>query len=234
MLVISDEVYKYMVYEGLGAGGEGEEPSSLVPEAAAAALHAAKSASAAPPAINGSGKPAGVLQPESEGGSSAAREAPPTEPAKKADDVGAVEPLPALRHVHFATLPGMWDRTITISSAGKTFSVTGWQVRMTLPSVFFWCFFGGRGSAEAAFSRVGLLLYVLLSPLHLHTFAHRSLPPLSPSADGVYWCVVSLPGRLVPVPSLRSPAHNRLCIPRQSAGVEHALGGTCTHGSTGT
>lgn len=31
-------------------------------------------------------------------------------------------------HVHFAFLPGMWDRTITISSAGKTFSATGWQV----------------------------------------------------------------------------------------------------------
>jgi kynurenine---oxoglutarate transaminase / cysteine-S-conjugate beta-lyase / glutamine---phenylpyruvate transaminase len=31
-------------------------------------------------------------------------------------------------HVHFASLPGMWDRTVTISSAGKTFSATGWQV----------------------------------------------------------------------------------------------------------
>jgi len=31
-------------------------------------------------------------------------------------------------HTHFASLPGMWDRTITISSAGKTFSATGWQV----------------------------------------------------------------------------------------------------------
>lgn len=31
-------------------------------------------------------------------------------------------------HVHFASLPGMYDRTITISSAGKTFSATGWQV----------------------------------------------------------------------------------------------------------
>ncbi|KAL7566725.1 hypothetical protein ACA910_017780 [Epithemia clementina (nom. ined.)] len=31
-------------------------------------------------------------------------------------------------HVHFASLPGMWDKTITISSAGKTFSATGWQV----------------------------------------------------------------------------------------------------------
>lgn len=28
----------------------------------------------------------------------------------------------------FCTLPGMWDRTITVSSAGKTFSVTGWKI----------------------------------------------------------------------------------------------------------
>jgi N-succinyldiaminopimelate aminotransferase len=32
------------------------------------------------------------------------------------------------RHVPLATLPGMWDRTLTISSAGKTFSFTGWKV----------------------------------------------------------------------------------------------------------
>ncbi|KAM3568810.1 hypothetical protein VYU27_009073, partial [Nannochloropsis oceanica] len=31
-------------------------------------------------------------------------------------------------HIHFASLPGMFDRTLTVSSAGKTFSVTGWQV----------------------------------------------------------------------------------------------------------
>ena len=31
-------------------------------------------------------------------------------------------------HVPMATLPGMADRTLTISSAGKTFSVTGWKV----------------------------------------------------------------------------------------------------------
>lgn len=31
-------------------------------------------------------------------------------------------------HTPIASLPGMWDRTITISSAGKTFSVTGWKV----------------------------------------------------------------------------------------------------------
>ena len=27
-----------------------------------------------------------------------------------------------------ASLPGMWERTITIGSAGKTFSVTGWKL----------------------------------------------------------------------------------------------------------
>jgi N-succinyldiaminopimelate aminotransferase len=32
------------------------------------------------------------------------------------------------RHVPICTLPGMWDRTVTISSAGKTFSFTGWKV----------------------------------------------------------------------------------------------------------
>jgi N-succinyldiaminopimelate aminotransferase len=31
-------------------------------------------------------------------------------------------------HVPLATLPGMRERTITISSAGKTFSVTGWKI----------------------------------------------------------------------------------------------------------
>jgi N-succinyldiaminopimelate aminotransferase len=32
------------------------------------------------------------------------------------------------RHVPICTLPEMWDRTVTISSAGKTFSFTGWKV----------------------------------------------------------------------------------------------------------
>ncbi|MEN9711703.1 MAG: hypothetical protein RL441_1695 [Actinomycetota bacterium] len=31
-------------------------------------------------------------------------------------------------HIPFATLPGMFDRTITIGSAGKSFSFTGWKV----------------------------------------------------------------------------------------------------------
>jgi N-succinyldiaminopimelate aminotransferase len=32
------------------------------------------------------------------------------------------------QHVPIATLPGMRERTVTISSAGKTFSVTGWKI----------------------------------------------------------------------------------------------------------
>jgi N-succinyldiaminopimelate aminotransferase len=31
-------------------------------------------------------------------------------------------------HVPIASLPGAWERTLTISSCGKTFSVTGWKI----------------------------------------------------------------------------------------------------------
>ena len=31
-------------------------------------------------------------------------------------------------HIPMATLPGMWERTLTISSGGKTFSTTGWKI----------------------------------------------------------------------------------------------------------
>lgn len=36
--------------------------------------------------------------------------------------------FPRAEHVRMNTLPGMWERTITIGSAGKAFSVTGWRV----------------------------------------------------------------------------------------------------------
>jgi aminotransferase len=35
-------------------------------------------------------------------------------------------------HVHLAALPGMADRTVTINSVSKTFSVTGWRVGWTI------------------------------------------------------------------------------------------------------
>jgi aspartate/methionine/tyrosine aminotransferase len=33
-----------------------------------------------------------------------------------------------VEHVPMATLPGMWERTLTINSTGKAFSMTGWKV----------------------------------------------------------------------------------------------------------
>lgn len=33
-----------------------------------------------------------------------------------------------VRHVPIATLPGAWERTVTISSGGKTFNTTGWKI----------------------------------------------------------------------------------------------------------
>lgn len=33
-----------------------------------------------------------------------------------------------LRHVNMGTLPGMWERTVTISGCSKTYSATGWRV----------------------------------------------------------------------------------------------------------
>ena len=31
-------------------------------------------------------------------------------------------------HVYFATLPGMWERTLSCSSLSKTYSITGWRI----------------------------------------------------------------------------------------------------------
>jgi N-succinyldiaminopimelate aminotransferase len=36
--------------------------------------------------------------------------------------------FPGARHVPLATLPGMAERTLTISSGGKTFNTTGWKI----------------------------------------------------------------------------------------------------------
>lgn len=35
-------------------------------------------------------------------------------------------------HINMASLPGMGERTVTVSSVGKTFSVTGWKVGWTI------------------------------------------------------------------------------------------------------
>ena len=36
------------------------------------------------------------------------------------------------RHIYFAGLPGMWERTISCSSLSKTYSITGWRLGYTI------------------------------------------------------------------------------------------------------
>lgn len=45
-----------------------------------------------------------------------------------ADDVYERIVFDGLRHTPIATLPDMWERTLTINSTGKTFSMTGWKI----------------------------------------------------------------------------------------------------------
>lgn len=45
-----------------------------------------------------------------------------------ADEVYEWLAYPPGQTIRMATLPGMWERTISIGSAGKTFSVTGWKL----------------------------------------------------------------------------------------------------------
>jgi len=49
-----------------------------------------------------------------------------------ADEVYEWMTYPGADHIRIATLPDMWDRTVTISSAGKTFSATGWKLGWTV------------------------------------------------------------------------------------------------------
>ena len=44
------------------------------------------------------------------------------------DEVYEHQTFDGILHLPLATLPGMAERTVTISSAGKTFSVTGWKI----------------------------------------------------------------------------------------------------------
>jgi aspartate/methionine/tyrosine aminotransferase len=48
------------------------------------------------------------------------------------DEVYELTLVRGLEHVRFATLPEMWERTVSVYSAGKTFSCTGWRVGYTV------------------------------------------------------------------------------------------------------
>ena len=69
--------------------------------------------------------------------------------------------LPGTVNIPLATLPGMWERTLTLSSTGKTFSMTGWKIGYAIgpaPMV------GGRADArsiQGVLSHVGVLTFVI-------------------------------------------------------------------------
>jgi N-succinyldiaminopimelate aminotransferase len=60
------------------------------------------------------------------------------------------------RHICLATLPGMADRTVTISSAGKTFSMTGWKVGWAVGRAEF---------IQSIFRLHQFMLYACVNPL---------------------------------------------------------------------
>lgn len=45
-----------------------------------------------------------------------------------ADEVYDQLTFDGFQHIPIATLPNMWERTLTINSTGKTFSLTGWKI----------------------------------------------------------------------------------------------------------
>jgi N-succinyldiaminopimelate aminotransferase len=70
-------------------------------------------------------------------------------------------------HTRLATLPGMAERTLTISSLGKTFSVTGWKVGWAI---------GPRALVTGVNRAHQFITYAVASPLQAATAAALALP----------------------------------------------------------
>ena len=70
-------------------------------------------------------------------------------------------------HVRLATLPGMAERTLTISSAGKTFSLTGWKIGWAC---------GPRALVAAVQTAKQFLTFVSGAPFQ-HAIAHALTLP---------------------------------------------------------
>jgi len=70
-------------------------------------------------------------------------------------------------HVRLATLPGMAERTLTISSLGKTFSVTGWKIGWAM---------GPANLVHAVNQAHQYITYAVASPLQAAAAAALNLP----------------------------------------------------------
>jgi N-succinyldiaminopimelate aminotransferase len=72
-----------------------------------------------------------------------------------------------LAHTRLATLPGMAERTLTISSLGKTFSVTGWKIGWAI---------GPADLVNAVNRAHQFITFAVASPLQAAAAAALSLP----------------------------------------------------------
>jgi len=70
-------------------------------------------------------------------------------------------------HTRLATLPGMADRTLTISSLGKTFSVTGWKIGWVI---------GSREMVESVNRSHQFITYAVATPLQAAAATALDLP----------------------------------------------------------
>lgn len=70
-------------------------------------------------------------------------------------------------HTRLATLPGMHDRTLTISSLGKTFSVTGWKIGWAI---------GAAGLVNAVNQAHQFITFAVASPLQAAAATALGLP----------------------------------------------------------
>lgn len=123
-----------------------------------------------------------------------------------------------VEHVRIATLPGMWERTVTLGSAGKTFSVTGWKIGWAITSeklahaIFMahqWIPFAVATPLQEAvaialevapqhdyFNWLGKM-YQAKRDLLLNVLHEVGLPPLTP--DGSYFILVDTSGLDAPL-----------------------------------
>ncbi len=136
----------------------------------------------------------------------------------------------AAQHTRIATLPGMWERTITLGSAGKTFSVTGWKIGWAIAP---------RPLAHAVLMAHQWIPYVVATPLQeavaiafeqagprgyfddlrnmyqqkrdklLTALTSAGLPPITP--DGSYFILVDTTHLPTPQDSSGDPRDYNVC-----------------------
>lgn len=114
------------------------------------------------------------------------------------------------KHIPIATLPGMKERTVTISSTGKTFGFTGWKIGYSLSSaevisaihgIHQWTTFAVNTPGQHAMARAFLQLDEYLPEFrklyqHKRDLVYNALnetafKPIKP--DGSYFMMANLP-----------------------------------------